>query len=166
MREKTECKREPLLYVQQPDFHPKEIKMQSVYSSKQPRVKLERAGKKENQRDKRKLHDVHRLIGKDLLKGTKTDIELQKTQESSSQPTKPFTKMNIEEKLQHLNRFKYGKAPFPCEFLINNKIYRGVLVKYDGETIELKPFQGKQVLCKRKELKEIHLIGLTKNMDG
>ncbi|WP_335869934.1 CotO family spore coat protein [Bacillus sp. 2205SS5-2] len=159
MKKKTKQRREPLLYLHQPNFQESEVNMQSVYSSKNsntlPIHKKSKSGKKEKETEHFALTEVmNEKIDTEMADSTTEKI-------SPFQPVKPFKDMTVEEKLQHLNRFKNGRAPFPCEFVTLDQSHRGVLVKYEGNTIEIKPFQGENIVCKRSDLSAIHLIGLS-----
>ncbi|MBM7647524.1 signal recognition particle GTPase [Bacillus ectoiniformans] len=71
-------------------------------------------------------------------------------------PVKSFQEMDLEEKLQHINR---QFIPFPCEFVCEGTSHKGILRKLTEQEIHIKTFKDEQMTIKRQELKNIRLIG-------
>ncbi|KUP07543.1 hypothetical protein Q75_04745 [Bacillus coahuilensis p1.1.43] len=155
-------KQTPLLYVQQPTLTIPEAKMQGDYSTRKKKKK-ENIGKVSSWDEPRQTKtftvDLEPQIHEETVE--KTEQPISRDRKPAFQRVKPFKEMDVEERLLHLNRFKGGKAPFPCTFVTNEGYYKGILVEYENDTIEVKPFQGEHVTFHRRQLEDILLIGLS-----
>ena len=78
----------------------------------------------------------------------------------SFQPLKSFKDMTIEERLKYLASFPKNSAPFPCEFITNTKRYKGNLISYDDQHVNISTFSGKEISILKSDLQYIRIIGL------
>lgn len=174
----------PLLYIQQPALKETKANMQQSYSSRKAQPKpaekqiSEPAAETKPKRRKRSYFEgeLGSLYGEEPVKEIKhqeTEAEDKMVAEEkenkeaernkrsfSFKPLKPFREMELDEKIDYLSRYINGKAPFPCEFVTAEDLYKGILLKNDGEVLVIKSFQGDEVEVKRSSLQAIKIIGL------
>ncbi len=79
---------------------------------------------------------------------------------SGLKKVKPFKEKTIEEKTEYLAHYIMGRPPFPCEFVTDERKYKGVLLTNNKHDIEIKTFQEENIVLKKNSIKAITIIGL------
>ncbi|GLB58933.1 spore coat CotO family protein [Cytobacillus sp. NCCP-133] len=181
MAEKKE--KEPLFYIQQPNFQFPESKMQTVYSSR----KAELESKKKHPDSLQELDAaVENTIKKPEEKVVEDVAEQKKVQETieefeagreekkeapsfafttekrkpSFRRVKSFKEMDTSERLDYLIDFPKQLPPIPCIFETDEKAIRGFLISRGDEFIEIKLFDESTKQISINSIKEIKMIGL------
>ncbi|MCP1157689.1 spore coat CotO family protein [Bacillus infantis] len=182
MEKKT---KEPMLYIHQPHFKMREIKMQEVYSAKN--AKKQAAARQASDNHKKSKPAVQReesIFGPasheadlperndDVQSAIRDyqDAQLEKKEEESRkqgffsfQRVKPFKEMNVEERLDYLIHFPKQLPPVPCLVLTEEKTYRGIVQSMPSEDrVEIKLMDQSLETISVKSIKEIKMIGFTK----
>lgn len=178
MTEKRE--REPLFYIQQPNFQIPENRMQTIYSSrkaeqeckqKQNSNLLELAGPKEEQKVPQEVientaeqADVQGAIeefesGREEKKGVSFAFTAEKRKPSFNR-VKRFKEMDTLERLDYLIDFPKQLPPIPCIFETEEKAIRGFLISKNDEWIEVKLFDDRVEKLNVLSLKAVKMIGL------
>lgn len=185
MTEKQE--KEPLFYIQQPNFQFPKTQMQTVYSSKKAEMdrkkKLleERAAKSENtaienQQIKQKPEEtlLEKIGNQEKIQEAIEEYETKRDAEKdtislaftpekrkpSFQRVKSFKEMNIIERIDYLHDFPKQLPPVPCIFETGEKAVRGFLAAKDNQSIEVKLFDGTTEKISIHSLKDVKMIGL------
>lgn len=176
MTEKRE--KEPLFYIQQPNFQIPENRMQTIYSSrkaeqerKQNENLLDFAVPKEGQKvPEEKIEktagqmEVQEAIeefesGREEKKGASFAFTTEKRKPSFNR-VKSFKEMDTLERLDYLIDFPKQLPPIPCTFETGEKAIRGFLVSKNEEWIEVKSFDERIEKINLQSLKAIKMIGL------
>lgn len=183
MTEKKE--KEPLFYIQQPNFQFPENKMQTVYSSR--KAELERKNKqletgselldhstKEKQKKKLEEEAVEKVANQEKVQEAIEEFEASREEKKegpsfafttekrkpSFQRVKSFKEMNTAERLEYLIDFPKQLPPIPCIFETEEKAIRGFLAAKDEEWIEIKLFDESSEKISIHSLKGVKMIGL------
>ncbi|KML45960.1 MULTISPECIES: CotO family spore coat protein [Bacillaceae] len=176
MTEKRE--KEPLFYIQQPNFQIPENRMQTIYSSrkaeqerKQKENLLDFAVPKEVQKvPEEKVEktagqmEVQEAIeefesGREEKKGASFAFTTEKRKPSFNR-VKSFKEMDTLERLDYLIDFPKQLPPIPCTFETGEKAIRGFLVSKNEEWIEVKLFDERIEKINLQSLNAIKMIGL------
>ncbi|USK40308.1 spore coat CotO family protein [Cytobacillus firmus] len=176
MTEKRE--KEPLFYIQQPNFQIPENRMQTIYSSrkaekerKQNENLLDFAVPKEVQKEpEEKIEktagqmEVQEAIeefesGREEKKGASFAFTTEKRKPSFNR-VKSFKEMDTLERLDYLIDFPKQLPPIPCTFETGEKAIRGFLVSKNEEWIEVKLFDERIEKINLQSLNAIKMIGL------
>jgi hypothetical protein len=184
---KQQQKREPLLYIHQPEFQPPKVKMQEAFSAKQAEKRKQQLLKLKQQDttvesvEKKAVRKME--VQEERVFGAKPipkepELSIQKVQETieeyensnveenqrshgfSFKRVKPFREMNIDEKLDYLANFPRQLPPVPCLFQTENKAMRGLLKEKSGDVVVLKLFDKTEVSVPINDLIEVRMIGL------
>ena len=171
--------KEPLLYIQQPNLVKPEPKMQESYHiiiapEKEILVENEEEQIGENRQvqveDRKENKESEPNYSRERSKIAESDEELlqineEKTEEETDEhrpswlsikPVKPFAEMTVEEKISHL----YGQfIPFPCEFVVQEASYRGILIGAEESKVTIKTFKEEVIQINRSDIRNIKLIG-------
>lgn len=181
MAEKKE--KEPLFYIQQPNFQFPETKMQTVYSSRT--AELDRKKKQLEDRPEhnatmnntlKKTNDtaVEKVAEQEKVQKTieKFEAEREEKEEAPSysfttekrkpsfQRVKSFKEMTTLERLDYLIDFPKQLPPIPCIFETDEKAIRGFLVSKDEESIKIKLFDESFEQISIQTLNQVKMIGL------
>ncbi|MBT2688316.1 hypothetical protein J7I93_08995 [Bacillus sp. ISL-47] len=183
MAEKKE--KQPLFYIQQPNFQFPETKMQTVYSSR----KAELENKNKQLETGSELHDhttiekhknmiedaaVEKVADKEKVQEAIEEFEASREEKKeapsfafttekrkpSFQRVKGFKEMDTAERLDYLIDFPKQLPPIPCIFETEEKAIRGFLATKDKEWIEIKLFDESIEKISIQSLKEVKMIGL------
>lgn len=182
-------KREPLLYIHQPEFQPPEGKMQESFSAKQAEKRKQQLKQKKPQNTsadgvekkpakKKEVHEESVLDSTTNKNETPLSAEqVQKTIEEydhtstndnqkrhqhgfSFRRVKPFREMDVHERLDYLANFPKQLPPVPCLFQTENKAMRGILIEKGTDQVVLKLFDKTEVAVPVEEIIEVRIIGL------
>lgn len=175
---KKKTKREPLLYIHQPDFTVIAGKMQESYSlkeaekTKSPMPKQSVVEESEVAvEEQRKSIGMTKVVPDEVAL---TPEEVQKTVEAYDQNAeqeaekreygmrrlKSFREMDIEERLVYLLHFPKQLPPVPCRFQTEKKEWRGILIEKTDEQIVLKLFDQSEITIPIQDLIAVRMIGL------
>jgi hypothetical protein len=183
-------KREPLLYIHQPEFQPPEGKMQESFSAKQAEKRKQQLLKQKKpqntladseEKKPAKTKEVHEeSVLESTTNKNKTPLsaeQVQKTIEEydntssndnqkrqhqgfSFRRVKPFREMDVNERLDYLANFPKQLPPVPCLFQTENKAMRGILMEKSTDQIVLKLFDKTEVAIPVEDIIEVRIIGL------
>nr|WP_251025782.1 CotO family spore coat protein [Bacillus sp. ISL-47] len=177
--------KQPLFYIQQPNFQFPETKMQTVYSSR----KAELENKNKQLETGSELHDhttiekhknmiedaaVEKVADKEKVQEAIEEFEASREEKKeapsfafttekrkpSFQRVKGFKEMDTAERLDYLIDFPKQLPPIPCIFETEEKAIRGFLATKDKEWIEIKLFDESIEKISIQSLKEVKMIGL------
>ncbi|MED1908097.1 CotO family spore coat protein [Cytobacillus firmus] len=172
--------KEPLFYIQQPNFQIPENRMQTIYSSRKAEQErkqkqndnlLDLAGTKEEQKGpKEKIEntagqmEVQEAIeefesGREEKKGASFAFTTEKRKPAFNR-VKSFKEMDTLERLDYLIDFPKQLPPIPCIFETGEKAIRGFLVSKNEEWIEIKLFDESIERLKLQSLNAVKMIGL------
>ncbi|KAB7705010.1 hypothetical protein F9802_15735 [Bacillus aerolatus] len=164
--EKNKEKREPLMYIHQPEFVWPEPVMQRVYHTKNESQKAEKNSKNQIYEETKK-----EKLAEETNQHVKEPEQVQKKKEPPKeekkevrerpawmdiQPVKRFQDMKMDEKLQHLmTQF----TTLPCLFDCGEQSHKGILREVSPTQIQVRTFKGDIVTIERQDLKRIKLLG-------
>lgn len=168
---KQQKKREPLLYIHQPEFQTTKVKMQESYSLKQAEKRKLQHTKKDKifeEKPKKAMRETREFdtLSSEEVQQTIQDYDQEKSEvkpkrnEFGLRRLKPFREMDIEEKIDYLYQFPRQLPPVPCLFQTENNVLRGILIEKTDEEIHLRLFDKSEVSVPIKELLEVKMIGL------
>ncbi|KKB38100.1 CotO family spore coat protein [Bacillus thermotolerans] len=171
--EKNKKKREPLLYIQQPDFTFPDPVMQSTYHIKDgqdeelkklekelPALEVEQVKEEQLKPDESSEQPIADKLTEQPEQGKEEPVHEERRKERPSwmkiQPLKRFQDMHIDEKLQYLTK---QFAKLPCLFECGEASHAGVLVGVTPDQIRVQTHNDGEVTIERKDLKHIRLLG-------
>lgn len=173
MLSKKQKKREPLLYIHQPQFTPPEGRMQETFSIKKAEEsKLQSNVNPENEEKKRKKSKGPIEVKEEApLSSEKVQKTIEEYEEKQTEVQenkhgyglrrlKPFKEMSIEEKLNYLYQFPKQLPPVPCLFQTGSKALRGLLLEKTEHHIVIRLLDKSEVTVAINELTEVKMIGL------
>ncbi|RLQ97167.1 CotO family spore coat protein [Falsibacillus albus] len=146
---------EPLIYIQQPNFHVGASNMQATFRTSTKVFEHPKKTKPPKQKEEAILQDVVEIEDAqedELAEEIHTDY--------SFTPVKPFRLMDLDEKIKYLTGFSGRKAPFPCEFISTELRAKGIIQQMNGKYLEIKTFTNDSVIINRDDLRDIRMIGL------
>lgn len=179
---KSQEKREPLMYIHQPNFTFPEPVMQSTYHTRdQPeQIKEEQVEDKQESKEQEGKEQESRLQQvvkreKPMMAESKkrkkepgtAPIESQPLVEEKQEiaersvwrgmrPVKRFYDMEMDEKLQHLMA---QFTSLPCEFDCGEVSHKGILREVSPDQLKIQTLKGETVIVERKDLQQIQLLG-------
>lgn len=176
MTEKRE--KEPLFYIQQPNFQIPENRMQTIYSSR----KAEQERKQNESVPDSAVHNEVPKVPEEKIENTAGQMEVQEAIEEfesgreekkgesfaftaekrkpSFNRVKSFKEMDTLERLDYLIDFPKQLPPIPCIFETGEKVLRGFLVSKHEEWIEVKLFDERIEKLNLQSLNAVKMIGL------
>ncbi|WP_187443480.1 CotO family spore coat protein [Rossellomorea aquimaris] len=180
--------KKPLLYIHQPRLNDVKSSMQEVYRGSPSIVQPEREERntqsiemKRNSAElieaaplgRLKQPEYHTIVKREpkevrsIIKETTNSEEanqresgLVHSHDGYFKPLTPFKDLDMDGKIEYMQKSIMGRAPFPCAFQTEEGVYRGVLTSADSASIDIKTFQGEEVTLKRNSIKAIKIIGL------
>ncbi len=170
-------KKEPLLYINQPNIHYPEVNMQSVFSSKKskPAVKEMQLQFEEQESNAKvdtfketKLSDVKVAPVENKQEVIEEYEEQQrghsnpfsKERRSSFKRVKSFKEMNIMERLHYLDHFPHQLPPVACIFECTDVSVKGILINKTDFEIEVKTFDNNVEKMYIADLISVKMIGM------
>lgn len=180
-------KRQPLLYIHQPDLSFPQTSMQTSFSSKQPAVeeeekaaaqlnidemaeKAEASAIEEKAKDEvieeKKAEEIQNKA--DLASyGTEAKVQevisefekVQNNERKGLQRIKKFKEMNKLERIDYLLHFPKQLPPVPCVFISEGEEVRGFIVSSENDEIKVRTLDGNIQTIDLQLLKTIKMIG-------
>ncbi|MEK4030880.1 CotO family spore coat protein [Pseudobacillus sp. FSL P4-0506] len=174
---KNKEKREPLMYIHQPEFVFPEPVMQSTYHTRSQPEQIKEKQVEDKQESKEPENRIHEAVKREKpmmaeSKKRKKEPEtapveseplVEEKQEIGEQPVwrgmrpvKRFYDMEMDEKLQHLmTQF----TSLPCVFDCGEVSHKGILREVSPDQLKVQTLKGETVIIERKDLQHIQLLG-------
>ncbi|WP_080847119.1 CotO family spore coat protein [Cytobacillus gottheilii] len=164
-------KKEPLLYINQPNIHYPEVNMQSVFSSKKTKVEEEVqpevTAKVDTFKEEKRTEEVVASIEnkQDVIEEYDEQQSVQsnpfsKERKSSFTRLKSFKEMTVLERLHYLDHFPKQLPPVACIFESTDSSVKGFLVNKTDFVIDVKTFNNNVETLDIRDLISVKMIGL------